>query len=114
MHTVVAPCHCCAAADEPLRHFLDDLRGLYPAFPTLLHTLLAALSATADSGGAYIVLFAAFCKHLSSWLACACTVQWQKHTGSSTAHELLHQRPPACKLNCSLPLGPLPPCSRLG
>ncbi|PRW56624.1 Nucleoporin NUP188 like isoform B [Chlorella sorokiniana] len=35
--------------DEPLRHFLDDLRGLYPAFPTLLHTLLAALSATADS-----------------------------------------------------------------
>lgn len=38
------------ATDEPLRHFLDDLRGLYPAFPTLLHTLLAALSATADSG----------------------------------------------------------------
>ena len=37
-------------ADEPLRHFLGDLRALYPAFPTLLHTLLAALSSTADSG----------------------------------------------------------------
>lgn len=44
LHSVSSP------ADEPLRHFLDDLRGLYPAFPTLLHTLLAALSATAGSG----------------------------------------------------------------
>ncbi|KAL4443613.1 hypothetical protein ABPG75_011350 [Micractinium tetrahymenae] len=35
--------------DEPLRHFLDDLRGLYPALPAPLYTMLAALSATSDS-----------------------------------------------------------------
>ncbi|PSC72509.1 exostosin-like glycosyltransferase isoform B [Micractinium conductrix] len=35
--------------DEPLRHFLDDVRGLYPALPAPLYALLAALSSTADS-----------------------------------------------------------------
>jgi nuclear pore complex protein Nup188 len=38
------------AADEPLRHFLGELLSLFPALPTPLYSLLAALSATADSG----------------------------------------------------------------
>ena len=37
------------AAEEPLRHFLADVRALFPAFPTLLYRLLTALSATPDA-----------------------------------------------------------------
>lgn len=47
------PLACCISlrADEPLRHFVDDLRGLYPALPGPLYSMLAALSATPDTGG---------------------------------------------------------------
>lgn len=38
-----------STAEEPLRHFLSDVRGLFPAFPTLLYRLLCALSGTPDS-----------------------------------------------------------------
>jgi hypothetical protein len=38
------------ATDDPLRHFLDDLRSLYPALPAPFYSLLAALSSTAGSG----------------------------------------------------------------
>ncbi|KAI3428139.1 hypothetical protein D9Q98_006522 [Chlorella vulgaris] len=37
------------ATDDPLRHFLDDLRSLYPALPAPFYSLLAALSSTAGS-----------------------------------------------------------------
>jgi len=50
LHCLALPCPALPSADDPLRHFLDDLRALYPALPTPLYTLLAALSSTADSG----------------------------------------------------------------
>lgn len=37
------------SAEEPLRHFLGDVRGLFPAFPAPLYRMLCALSATSDA-----------------------------------------------------------------
>lgn len=57
------------AADEPLRHYLSELRGLFPALPAPLYTLLGALAssatAAADAAGFLAGLPAPTCLHAS-------------------------------------------------